>query len=114
MAKFFIGWGVNPDPKMQSVVNCGEFETVDLAVSAVENSGLALAEVETVYRADAPKKPNGFILGHGRSLIDGMPIVVVATIKSRNTKTGDMVQTWILRQDMLPTDAVKTGADWSI
>ncbi len=61
--------------------------------------------------------PNGAILYRGPSLIDGAPIVVIATGlkgKSANGKTGDMVQTWILREDMAPTDAVKTGADVSI
>lgn len=60
---------------------------------------------------------NGIIIYRGPSLIDGAPIVVVATgiaRKSANGKTGDMVQTWILRDDMKPTEAVKTGADASI
>lgn len=60
------------------------------------------------------KKPTGFIIGHGRSLIDGAPIVVIATVKSRNTKTGDMVQTWILRQDIAPMTALMSGEDYSI
>ena len=59
-------------------------------------------------------KKTGYVIGHGRSLIDGAPIVVIATIKSRNVKTGDMVQTWILRQDIAPLDAAKNGADVSI
>lgn len=61
---------------------------------------------------------NGFILYRGPSMIDGAPIVVIATgtagKASRNTKTGDLVQTWILREDMSPTDAVNSGADVSI
>lgn len=36
------------------------------------------------------------IIYRGPSLIDGQPIVAIAIAKSRNTKTGDMVQTYIL------------------
>lgn len=61
------------------------------------------------------KKPLGFILYSGPSSIDGAPIVVLASLgKSRNRKTGDMVQTWILRQDQDPTDAVRSGSDAAI
>jgi hypothetical protein len=61
--------------------------------------------------------PNGFILYEGPSAIDGAPIVVIATgfaNSSANAKTGDMIQTWILRADIAPHHAVKTGADASI
>lgn len=54
------------------------------------------------------------ILWEGASQIDGKPIVVIATDGSRNEKTGDMVQVWILRSDIAPHEAVKTGDDASI
>lgn len=61
---------------------------------------------------------NGAIIWEGKSAIDGAPIWVIATgIKgtaSRNVKTGALVQTWILRSDVEPTQAVHTGADRSI
>lgn len=60
---------------------------------------------------------DGMLLYEGPSRIDGAPIVVIAVgIKgrSKNTKTGGMVQTYILRADVAPTVAVKTGADASI
>lgn len=60
---------------------------------------------------------NGVILWEGPSAIDGAPIRVVATgIKSAsvNAKTGDLIQTWILRSDMTPQAAVDSGADESI
>ena len=62
------------------------------------------------------KRPNGFILWEGPSAIDGAPIVAIATglNGSTNRKTGSMVQTYILRRDMAPTEAVKRGADASI
>ena len=56
----------------------------------------------------------GVILFEGRSLIDGCPIVAIATLQSSNKKTGNMVQTWILRQDVPPLEALKNGGDISI
>ena len=55
-----------------------------------------------------------FIIYEGPSLIDGMPIVVIATRGSKNAKTGDMWQTWIMRSDIDPITASRTGADVSI
>ena len=54
------------------------------------------------------------IIYNGPSLIDGKPIVVIATYSNRNTKTGAVVQTYILRADLNPLEASKTGADASI
>lgn len=62
-------------------------------------------------------KPNGVVLFEGPSRIDGEDIVVIATGlkgKSGNPKTGHMVQTWILRADVSPMDALRSGADKSI
>lgn len=59
----------------------------------------------------------GVILYQGPSLIDGAPIVVIANrivSDSGNAKTGAMVQTFILRQDMRPLDAARLGYDYSI
>jgi hypothetical protein len=61
--------------------------------------------------------PNGVILYEGPSKLDGAPIVVIAVgLKngSNNTKTGAMVQTYIIRSDVSPIEAVKTGHDASI
>lgn len=60
---------------------------------------------------------NGLILWEGKSLLDGAPIVAIMTglkTSSANSKTGDMLQTFIIRQDVKPTDAVKDGSDVSI
>ena len=49
--------------------------------------------------------PNGRILYEGPSMLDGAPIVVIATgfaERSGNDKTGAMIQTWILRADIPP------------
>ena len=56
---------------------------------------------------------NGIIY-NGKSLLDGKPIVVIATYSDRNTKTGAVVQTYILRSDIDPREASKTGEDFSI
>jgi len=63
------------------------------------------------------KKATGVILFEGSSSYDGKQIVVIMTgIKtvSSNTKTGDMLQTYILLQDVNPIEAVKNGSDISI
>ena len=61
----------------------------------------------------APKQ-RGFILYDGPSVLDGQPIVVIATMETSNRKTGQMVQTWIIRSDISPTDAAKIGLDSSV
>ena len=56
---------------------------------------------------------NGIIY-RGPSLLDGAPIVVIATFSKSNRKTGGMVQTYIIRDDMDPVTASRTGADAAI
>lgn len=50
----------------------------------------------------------------GESKLDGSPIVLLVTVASTNRKTGDMVQTYILRQDMAPHIALKQGEDTAV
>ena len=60
-------------------------------------------------------KTKSGIIYRGPSLIDGQPIVAIAIAKSRNTKTGDMVQTYILCDNGLdPMLNNKLGHDYSI
>lgn len=54
------------------------------------------------------------IIYEGPSKLDGSPIVVIATAGSKNAKTGDMIQTWILRADVAPHVAQRTGDDASV
>jgi len=59
----------------------------------------------------------GFIAYEGPSEIDGAPIVVIVNridSDSENEKTGALVQSFIIRSDVAPTDALKTGDDASI
>ncbi len=61
--------------------------------------------------------PQGVVLWEGKSRLNGDPTVAIATgLKhpSGNAKTGEMVQTWILRQDISPSEAIKTGGDAGI
>jgi hypothetical protein len=59
----------------------------------------------------------GYVLWEGPSLADGKPIAVIATgfqDQSDNEKTGKMIQTFIIRSDMDPQDALDTGEDESV
>ena len=56
----------------------------------------------------------GYIFYEGPSQIDGAPIVGIVTYGSRNPKTGNVAQTWILRSDIHPITAINTGDDSSI
>lgn len=60
--------------------------------------------------------PNGYVLWEGKSPIDGAPIVCIVTgfTESGNVKTGAMLQTWILRQDIPPNVGYRDDSDVSI
>ena len=60
---------------------------------------------------------NSIVVYDGPSVIDGKPIVVILTglaDSSENSKTGNLVQSFIIRSDVAPTDALKTGDDASV
>lgn len=58
-------------------------------------------------------KPS-IVLYRGPSMLDGAPIVVVASTGSSNVKTGAMLQTWIMRSDVNPSEASKQSKDSSV
>jgi hypothetical protein len=61
------------------------------------------------------KKPAGYIIYRGASMLDGAPIVVMALTNSSNVKTGNMVQTYILVDNgRSPVDNARSLADASI
>lgn len=62
------------------------------------------------------KQPTGYVIYRGPSLLDGKPIVVIAiTAQSKNSKTGNLVQTYILADNNTdPVTNTKTLADESI
>ena len=71
--------------------------------------------LESIEQAlERSRRQQGLILWEGPSSVDGKPVVVVATFGSRNRKTGSMVQTWILRADIEPQIAIRSGDDASI
>jgi hypothetical protein len=60
---------------------------------------------------------SGACIYRGPSMLDGSPIIVIATglgKGSRNTKTGALIQTWIIREDVNPVAAIHSGEDASI
>ncbi|CAB4176588.1 hypothetical protein UFOVP995_39 [uncultured Caudovirales phage] len=59
-------------------------------------------------------RSSGAVVWEGYSPIDDAPIVAIVVWHSRNVKTADMAQTFILRSDMKPTDALANGEDASI
>lgn len=68
-------------------------------------------------RPSQQKAPNGAVIYRGPSRIDGASIAVIITGlsgASANGKTGDMVQSWILRDDVDPITALRNGLDSSI
>ena len=54
-------------------------------------------------------KPNGFIIHEGSK--NGEKYAVIATLKTSNRKTGNMIQLWIILSDHSPVDGVKSGLD---
>ena len=63
------------------------------------------------------RKPKGYVVWQGPSEIDGKPIVLIMTgfqASSKNQKTGAMIQTYILRSDIPPIEAMQSGEDVSI
>lgn len=73
--------------------------------------------VSEVLGAIKKDKFKGIVVYKGPSQIDGKPIVAIfnrIVTDSDNTKTGAMVQSWIMRSDIKPMDALKTGADSSV
>ncbi len=54
------------------------------------------------------------IIYQGPSKIDGSPIIAVYINSSKNKKTGNMAQVYILRRDVDPITASRSGADYAI
>jgi hypothetical protein len=76
-----------------------------------------ITNIETLREALNRADFAGVVLYNGPSKLDGAPIIAIAcriTQASNNTKTGAMVQTFILRRDIAPHLALKTGDDSSV
>lgn len=60
---------------------------------------------------------SSIVLWEGQSLLNDDPIVVILTglmRPSTNRKTGPMIQSWVLHQQVTPIHAVKSGKDQAI
>ena len=86
-------------------------------VPAVNPSVIA----DYMYGVITPDRFESVEAWRGLSPVDGEPIVLLMTglsrsksKQSKNKKTGAMVQTYILKQNEKPTDAIKNGGDESI
>ena len=77
---------------------------------------------ETPMQLHQFKLPVGLVIYEGPSVFDGKDIVVIANgfggadsrMRSHNSKTGAMIQTWILRADDHPIEHFIMGDDDSI
>src|SRR5262249_5310138 len=78
----------------------------------------AMSRSVSLRVVESPRaQPNGVVVHRGPSLIDGADVIVILTglaHGSANQKTGDMVQSWILRGDRAPVEALKDGSDRSV
>lgn len=63
------------------------------------------------------KKYNSAVFYRGPSELDGKPIIGIISGLGRgssNVKTGETYQTYIIRDDLSPIDAIRSGADKSV
>jgi len=70
-----------------------------------------------MFTKHGASRHNTFLLWAGPSAIDGAPIGLFVSglaNRSRNRKTGAMIQTYIMRLDVDPVQAIKLGLDGSI
>jgi len=58
--------------------------------------------------------PRGIVFYNGPSLLDGKPILGIALTSTTNSKTGDLIQTYIIKSDLHPQDAINDGSDDTI
>lgn len=92
------------------------------AKATCRECGLCNGAAESTGRFQGSTKPRrevpqGVVLYEGPSMLDGEPIVAIATgmqTPSTNRKTGEMVQVHILLQKEHPSVAQNSGADSSI
>lgn len=59
-------------------------------------------------------KQNSLVIYNGPSAYDGAPIVAILQRGSKNMKTGNLAQLWILSGDVDPITASRTGADYAV
>jgi hypothetical protein len=57
---------------------------------------------------------HNLVFYRGPSMLTGEPILGIAGQATSNPKTGPVVQVWVLRSDISPIEAVKSGGDAAI
>ena len=103
------------EPKRQAAeVKRQAAEARTMAKVAIKAEAKHQAALRRIEAQAAKVAATSAIIYEGPSLIDGAPIVAIATVGSSNSKTGDMVQTWIIRTDVAPIEANRIGADVSV
>lgn len=60
------------------------------------------------------QSPAGLLVYEGPSALNGERIAAVLTLRSSNTKTGDVPSLWIMPADVSPIEATRSGADASV
>lgn len=60
------------------------------------------------------QRSGSLVVWRGPSRYDGAPIMVTLVPTSQNVKTGNMVQVYVLREDMSPFTAMKRRLDYSV
>jgi hypothetical protein len=73
-----------------------------------------IAEMQAALRS---RRFLGIVLYEGSSLLDGAPIAAIVNrieTASTNAKTGDMVQSFVMRSDIDPVTAARGGLDVSV
>ncbi len=106
-------WRIVAGDQADAVAVCAKLNDKAHAKSVADGSTWSTDRMAWIKPRKATAAKSSIIY-RGPSEIDGAPIVVVAVVKSSNGKTGNMLQTFILRDDMDPREANKTGADFSI
>lgn len=60
------------------------------------------------------KRKESIVVWRGPSNLNGAPIEAILSFGSRNTKTGDLAQLWILPTSADPAEAQRTGEDAAV
>ena len=91
-------------------------ERIATATPATGVGDLLPMSIDRPAKTRKPAPATGVVLYYGPSVLDGGPIVVILTglTASANRKTGAVLQTWIMRADRLPVDALADATDSTV
>ncbi len=86
----------------------GHRETLENTNYVIQDTTTWAGAIAAAHRK-TNKKPGGYVIHRGT--VNGQRFAAVATLKTDNRKTGDMVQIWFVLEDMHPVEAVARGID---